>query len=192
MTTRTAILVVLGALFILGTAQPSSTDAQVFPYMAPQAPEFDDRGRSTESKPARDSYPENYSSVITPPRPSWDPGNQSAKPSGPRAAPRLDPKHRVAPQAPEFGSVPNRTPYGPVRPGPAAPVATAPGPPPAAAPQRLDCSQFPMLIAQARSEAEMRAQAVQYLTCLVQSGWDQNTAKNHVSSVIESSYRLMR
>jgi len=49
-----------------------------------------------------------------------------------------------------------------------------------------------MLIAQARSEEEMRNAARQYLTCLMQNGWDMETARKHVISVIETSYTYMR
>ena len=192
MVIATTVLVVLGALFIPATWQAPRTYAQVFPYMAPQAPEFDNQGRSMERKPDRNHYPENHSSVITPPKPSWEPRNHLTTPTRPQEGPRVDPTRRVSPQAPEFGSRPNRAPYGPPPPGQAAPAATAPGPPPSAAQPRLDCSRYPMLIAQARSEEEMRSQAVQYLTCLVNNGWDQNMARNHVITVIESAYRSTR
>jgi hypothetical protein len=189
---RRAVLVVVGTVFVLVTSQVPLTYSQVFPYMAPQAPEFDYQGRSLERTPAGNSYPENQSSVITPPTPNWEPKNHSTKRTRPQVAPPFDPTRRASPQAPEFGARPSRVPYGPPPPGPAAPMATAPGPPPAAAPPRLDCSQYPALIAQARSEVEMRQQAIQYLTCLVKNGWDQNTAKNHVISVIETAYRSTR
>jgi hypothetical protein len=190
---RIGVLVVVGAVFILASWQVPPAYAQVFPYMAPQAPEFDNQGRAIDRKPTRNHYPENQSSVIAPPKSSWEQGDHSTKRTQPQVGPRFDPARRAAPPAPEFGSRADRVPYAPPPPAQAAPVATAPGPPPPAAVQpRLDCSQFPMLIAQARSEAEMRQQAIQYLTCLVRNGWDQAAAKNHVISVIESAYRATR
>ncbi len=48
------------------------------------------------------------------------------------------------------------------------------------------------MIAQARSQAEMQMTARQFLTCLMQSGWNPDQAKQHVISVIESSSRTSR
>jgi len=48
-----------------------------------------------------------------------------------------------------------------------------------------------MLIAQARSEEEMRYQARMYLTCLMHSGLSADQARKHVISTIEMS-RLAR
>jgi len=57
---------------------------------------------------------------------------------------------------------------------------------------RPDCSQFPMMIARARSEPEMQMTARQYLTCLLKIGWNMEQARAQVISTIESTYRLAR
>ncbi len=70
--------------------------------------------------------------------------------------------------------------------------ASPPGPPPGQVQQRPDCTRYTMIIAHASSQQEMREAAREYLTCLLQSGWDMETARKQVISVIETSYTYMR
>ena len=78
-------------------------------------------------------------------------------------------------------------------PPPRTPAPSAPPQQPVTANQgRPDCSSYPMMIAQARSETEMRAVAQMYLTCLLKSGWNMEQARSHVITTIESTYRLAR
>lgn len=186
------------ALFIVGLLPESNLLAQDFPYSVPQAPEFDDRGNQIEPELAdtyaprkrskrRSEYtqPDNQTNLRTE-RPYTPNGPQSAmappkpRPEGPStgyaARPaRNEPGHNFQ-QAP-----------------PPPPVASAPPQQPTAATQgRPDCSRFPIMIAQARSEAEMRATAQMYLTCLLKSGWNMDQARNHVIMTIETTFRAAR
>jgi hypothetical protein len=215
-------LAAVSLLFIWGAALIPYAVAQEFPYLAPEAPEFDTQ--SSHAVPERVQRPEmrRPGPVQSAPRPR---PRRNDRPSILHRVPSNNssagPIGRSAPKAPTFGrrhrNGPHRNaprpqpgPYyaPPQRPSSAhpprqypgrqpAPPVTAnrggmPGAVPGAVQQRPDCSHYPMMIAQARSEGEMRSVARQFLTCLLRSGWSMDQAKTHVISVIETSYRYIR
>lgn len=169
--------------------------AQDFPYAVPQAPEFDTGNGLLPPGSIEEPAPDPR---MVPPAPSHSRRSRSSgerktdyravRPYVPRDTP---PPAMASPQSP------------PIPAGPQIPVTEAPqignpamastpaGPPPQMEP-RLDCSKFPMLIAQAKSDQEMQWTARLYLTCLVRSGWNENDAKKQVISTIEGTYRLAR
>jgi hypothetical protein len=192
MKTISLILLCLGLFLIIGLFQGPSLLAQDFPYSVPQAPEFDRRGNHIESAPA-----DNY-----------EPRKRSRRYSRHHSHSNETDLHSVRPYAPN-GPQPMVAPPQPYPAVPPAGYAARPAPspsphhtqaqpppvaqyPPAATQGRPDCSRYPMMIAQARSEAEMRGVAQMYLTCLLKSGWNMEQAKQHVITTIESTYRLAR
>ena len=189
MKTRSLIFSCLVFLLISGVFQEKRSLAQDFPYSVPQAPEFDRRGNHIESEPADNYTPRPRSGRNSEHNSS---GNEedlrSVRPYAPNGSqPMVAPPSQ--PAAPPAGYA--------TRPAPAPSpqqIQTPPPPaaqyPPAASQGRPDCSRFPMMIAQARSEAEMRGVAQMYLTCLLKSGWTMDQAKQHVITTIESTYRL--
>ena len=191
MKTRSLILSCLGFLLIIGVFQEKRSLAQDFPYSVPQAPEFDRRGNHVESEPADNYAPRTRSRRQAEHHLS---GNGEDLRSVRRYAPNGSQPMAAPPSQP---AVP---PAGyAARPAPAPPpqqIQTPPPPaaqyPPAANQGRPDCSGYPMMIAQARSEAEMRGVAQMYLTCLLKSGWTIDQAKNHVIMTIETTYRAGR
>lgn len=215
-------LAAVSLLFIWGATLIPYAVAQEFPYLAPEAPEFDTQ--STRAVPGRVQRPEmgRPGPIQSAPRPR---PQSNDRPSILHRVPSNDssagPIGRSAPKAPTFGRRYRDRPHRNVRrpepapyyappqppsstypprqyPGPqqAPPVAAnrggMPAPVPGAVQQRPDCSHYPMMIAQARSEGEMRTVARQFLTCLLRSGWNMDQAKKHVISVIETSYRYIR
>jgi hypothetical protein len=200
------------ALFVIGLLPELNLLAQDFPYSVPQAPEFDDRGNHVEPDPA-DTYaprkrskrrsenaqPDNQTDLRTV-RPYASNGPQSAMtPPKPRPeVPITGYAARPARNEPgyDFQPAPTRPPAASAPPSSVSappPVAAAPPQRPIAATQgRPDCSRFPMIIAQARSEAEMRATAQMYLTCLLKNGWNMDQARNHVIMTIETTFRAAR
>jgi hypothetical protein len=180
--------------------------AQDFPYSVPQAPEFDNNGSGSanlsgqQDRPSkRPYYPQreeekvDYRSV----RP-YAPQDGQYQP--PAQAPRQElasPAHRnVAPapnnQAPsrDYGRAPVVNPEAyeprPVRtPATARPAQPQPN-------ERPDCTMYPMIIAQSRSEQEMQMAAKRYLGCLMENGWAMEQARMHVISTIENTYKLTR
>jgi hypothetical protein len=192
MKTISLIFLCLGLFLITGMFQGPGLLAQDFPYSVPQAPEFDRRGNHIESAPADSYEPRRRSRRHSR---HHSPGNEtdlrSVRPYAPNG-----PQPMVAPPQP-YPAVP---PAGYAsRPAPAPSqhhTQTPPSPPaqqsPAAYQGRPDCSRYPMMIAQARSEAEMRGVAQMYLTCLLKSGWNMDQAKRHVIMTIESTYRSAR
>lgn len=201
---------VIGGVVAAATIMVCSAMCQDFPYLVPEAPEFDSRGNLMRSAPA--------------PIPQQQEVEPSVRTEPPRAAPTFanppktqlpDEKHRQRAERPEAP----RTPYSYGSTREAAPAGVAPAPrhipprvaqpnpspvpyqqgamaPPdprqAAIPERPDCSEYPARIAYARSEGEMQTVARYYLGCLMQTGWDQETAKRHVTSVVDSWYRTAR
>lgn len=182
---------------------PAQLDAQEFPYVAPSAPEFDGRGNllreASRPNPRLSSNPQ---STVPSKAPVRLEAPTSINSTG--ASSSSPPKPVVAPQIPGYGgpqdstSRPPRQASFPQYPDSrqtatgSAPLASKPTqslPKPA---QGVDCSQFPMLIANSRSEAEMQVTARRYLTCLIQNGWNMDQARQHVISTIESTYRLAR
>jgi hypothetical protein len=183
----------IGAVIVLVFTMCQATFAQDFPYAVPQAPEFDTGNSMLPPATVEEPAPE--------PK-SYQP--QQRKRSRSSGEPRTDyrtVRPYVPQETPPVSSYPQPTqPYQPPQPpaaahpqaGHPAVASTPPGPPPQMEQQRLDCSKFPMLIAQARSEQEMQWQARLYLTCLVRSGWTEEQAKQQVISTIESTFRLAR
>ncbi|MGO9122394.1 MAG: hypothetical protein ACLQPD_32870 [Desulfomonilaceae bacterium] len=190
------------ALFFIGLLSELNLLAQDFPYSVPQAPEFDDRGKHIEPEPAdtyaprkrskrRSDYteqdnqtdlrtvrpyaPNGPKSAVAPPKP---------RPDGPSAGYAARPARNEPGY--DFQSSPP-TAYAPP------PAASRPPQQPIAATQgRPDCSSYPMMIAQASSEAEMRATAQMYLACLLKNGWNMDQARNHVIMTIETTYGAAR
>jgi len=198
-----AFSIILMAL-ILGFS--SAAVAQDFPYSVPQAPEFDDRGNTTaapsyatqdgsELKRQLRRQEEDKTDYRTV-RP-YMPQDGEEQPVGRRqrqeiaapnqrlVAPKTEnyrppqdnPSVQVNPEA--YNQTPVRTPA----------VARQA---PAKAEERLDCTMFPMIIAQSRSDPEMQNAARHYLTCLLKSGWNMEQARAQVISTIESTYKLTR
>jgi hypothetical protein len=182
------ILLCLGILLLLGCFQDDAVHSQDFPYVVPQAPEFDGQGSQVDSlsaypdaprkrsKRRADSYSSNGQTDVRSIRPyvpqeTQAPATSVRAPNGPVSAP-----------AQGYGSPPPQT----------APIAAVPSQPPAQAQQRPDCSRFPMMIAQARSEQEMQNAARMYLTCLLHSGWSMEQARQHVITTVEATYRAAR
>ena len=188
MKTLSLIFLCLGFFLIIGMFLEPGLLAQDFPYSVPQAPEFDRRGNHVESAPADNYEPRRrvrrHSEHVAP---SNETEFRSVRPYTPNG-----PQPMVAPSQPR----PEVPPVGhAARPAPAPHQIQTPPPPPAQPqpPQgRPDCSQYPMMIARASSEAEMRGVAQMYLTCLLKSGWNMEQARSHVITTIESTYRLAR
>jgi hypothetical protein len=59
-------------------------------------------------------------------------------------------------------------------------------------PQQLDCSHYPIKIANARTQVEMQQIARYFLTCLMQNGWSQKQATEYVINTIESTFKVGR
>ncbi len=171
----------LVGLVVLWAASPAHT--QVFPYSAPQAPEFDQNGNPTPSGRVEKAQPEPE------PAPQVQPNGgakdqvdyRSVRPYAPQEPPGPGYSPRRSKKASNQGQYmpPNRV----------TPSSAAPSPQPQPGP-RPDCSQFPMLIARSQSEAEMQITAKRYLACLLQNGWQMDQAKQQVIATIESTYRL--
>jgi hypothetical protein len=214
---RTAVAAV-SLLCIWGAVLIPNSIAQEFPYLAPEAPEFDRQGVYVGSGRAEEpgtSAPA-PAEVAPPAKPRRNNHAGTLQPVPPSSS-AVGPIGRSAPKAPTFGSrarsAPHRNTYrraptsryaprrrAPTRQTPrqyagprhGPPMASRPGAVPGAVGQAPDCTQYPMMIAQARSEGEMRMVARQYLTCLLRNGWSMAQAKKHVISVIETSYRYIR
>lgn len=187
---RVGMVFLLAALFVFSCAFSGETFGQDFPYAVPQAPEFDTGGSMLppasveEPAPASKTQPSSHrrSKSSKEPKPDYgtvrpyvphDEGPQMASPQVPQAP--IVPAPQIQP--PQIGNP--------------AVASTPPGPPPQMAPQ-LDCSRFPLLLAQAKSDQEMQWTARLYLTCLIRSGWSEDQAKQQVINTIESTYRLAR
>jgi hypothetical protein len=186
---RAGMFFLVGAVFVLVLGLCQTTFAQDFPYAVPQAPEFDTGGGVLPPALAEEPVPE--------------PKFQQPQPSQ-RKRSRSSTEHKTdyrtvrpyvpqdtQPPAPSYSQVPQPPISSPPQMGNPAVASTPPGPPPQMQ-QRLDCSKFPMLIAQAKSDQEMQWTARLYLTCLVRSGWNEEQAKQQVVNTIESTYRLAR
>jgi hypothetical protein len=201
--TRIVFMAVVSFLHIMLIAEVRGQD---FPYLAPSAPEFDGRGNLVReaAKPSQ-SLSANAPSKT----PSQTPMRIEAPytpytHNGSTSSPNTATKPVTAPRAPGYGGSQDASPRPPrqasVPPSPDYQQATrSPSPSASSLPQpqsqpmqRQDCSQFPMLIANCRSEAEMQMTARRYLTCLIQNGWNMDQARQHVISTIESTYRLAR
>jgi hypothetical protein len=167
--------------------------AQNFPYAVPQAPEFDERGRTFQNAP------DNSPREISPP-PMVPQTRQSNAPKDKMDFRNVRPyTQQEQPQyEPEMNQVPNYS----------QPMQQAPQQKRTRKPQeqyqnpatqqqmqsagRPDCTQYPMLIARSQSEAEMQMTAKKYLSCLLENGWQMDQAKQHVIATIESTFKLTR
>jgi len=198
------ILLCLGILLLLGCFQDDAVHSQDFPYVVPQAPEFDGEGSQVDSQPGypdvprkrskrrADSYSSNGQTDVRSIRPyvpqeTQVPAAVVRSPNEPMSTPGQGygtPSARSPMSTPGqgYGSPPTQTP----------PVASVPSQSPAQSQQRPDCSRYPMMIAQARSEQEMQNAARMYLTCLLQSGWSMEQARQHVITTVETTYRAGR
>jgi hypothetical protein len=177
----------LGALLVIALGSLQAARSQDFPYSVPQAPEFDDRGNAVDSRDADSSAPRARSRRQGSMQ-SADTGvdYRTVRPY----APQPGPQQISVPAAPSVGPIPFRP--SAQGPGPQ-PSESGPGaPPPPQAQAMPDCSHFPQIIAQSRSEQDMQVAAREYLTCLLQSGWNMELAKKHVIGTIETTYRLAR
>ncbi len=204
--TRYVVGIFLVAVLVaLGSGLCQRAEAQDFPYMVPQAPEFDDRGTPVQSSDADSSGSRhrlrrgNYPQAV---EVRSDPENRvdyrTERPYVPRTGPRSAAMPPTNGQA-ELASPPQAhypTPAS-TRPQsrrtarnqpPQQPTAPPQGPPPG----QLDCSRFPQVIAQASSDGEMQLAAREYLTCLLRTGWNQELARKQVIATIETAYKLAR
>jgi len=181
------------------------TMAQDFPYIAPEAPEFDSRGNPmerTSQKPFStgrqlERHPTatgNFMRSETLPLQLDRFHEESSTATGSLSSPQA-PIYSRAPESPSKPSGPMSFPESPgnnaarVRP----PAATSPSPGTSFQPQeRSDCSEYPILLAGARSENEMQFNARRYLTCLMQNGWSMDQARQQVINTIESAARVAR
>ncbi len=183
---------------VFGVAGEGKLYAQVFPYAAPKAPEFDTNGdvvsQSYENTPA----PQSARSVERAPadesrvKPAVAPTRYGV-PMAPEVAPRRHSSRRtrdyseptttqaVASRQPAAPPQSYSQPYGPpsATPGP-------PGPAPVQGSMVPDCSNYPMMLARAGSKQELQSVARHFLTCLLQSGWNMDSARKHVISTIET------
>ena len=199
----------VGGVLALATIMASSALCQDFPYLVPEAPEFDARGNLQRSSPAPQSQQEVGPSVRTEPPRTAPTFANPPKTQIPRENQRYRSERREAPRTPSYygstreptpaavGPAPRQVPPQVAQPNPNQPPyqqgpVGMPDPRQAAIPQRPDCSEYPTRIAYARTEGEMQTVARYYLGCLMQTGWDQETAKRHVTSVVDSWYRTTR
>jgi hypothetical protein len=197
------VFVFVGLFALWGGVACRGAVAQEFPYAVPQAPEFDSNGSpvdSSQSEPAPPPAPRKRS-----PHPYQSPEQTGVDPRAARPNPQASPswgKHRQRESAVDYRAVrpyvspeapPPRRVRQPPAPAQAYPPPGVPGPAMASTPPQAqmqgvpDCSQYPMMIAQAQSEPERQMVARQFLTCLLRSGWTMEQAKNHVISTYETS-----
>jgi len=187
-------------LVLVNLVSSATLFGQDFPYLAPQAPEFDVRGNLIPSSPSETrgtNYNRQSEKNIFSNNQPLD-SNYIKPGKAPFAAPSAPGLDNFQNQPLSDGRASNASAppaqRNPVRqerqssPGIQSSVEQGPSGGKAVS----DCSLFPVMIAQARSQAEMQMTARQFLTCLMQSGWNADQAKQHVISVIESSSRASR
>ena len=184
------LLTVLLFFLMLGISEDRCA-AQDFPYMVPEAPEFDSTGSvgktPTASPPVEQKKPVQSNPGVFKPKletgamiptqvPEAPLSNNEYYPQPPRSGPVRGPSVESPPVSPS--AQPQR------------PVASVPqrGPGAGTHPQS-DCSEFPMLIARSKSDTEMQMTARHYLTCLIQGGWTMDQAREQVIRTIETAYR---
>lgn len=183
-------LTVLLVFLTLGISEDRCA-AQDFPYMVPEAPEFDSPGSvgktPTESPTIEQKKPFQSNPGVFKPKLETGAMIPTQVPEAPLSS------NEYYPQPPRSGpvrgpSVENQ-PVSPVNPT-QRPVASVPqqGSSTGTRPQS-DCSEFPMLIARSKSDTEMQMTARHYLTCLIQGGWTMEQAREQVIRTIETAYR---
>jgi hypothetical protein len=192
------IFLCLGLVLIIGVYQEPRLLAQDFPYSVPQAPEFDRRGNHVESAPADTYVPRKRSK-----RHSEYPGDQAdlraVRPYVPNEPQPMVAPPQPRPEVPPGGYAARSAPATPPNQMQAPPPHHPPAPSAAMQQQpvnatqgRPDCARYPVMIAQARSEMEMRATAQMFLTCLLKNGLTMEQARNYVIMTIETNYRAAR
>ncbi|MEW6350883.1 MAG: hypothetical protein AB1646_17635 [Thermodesulfobacteriota bacterium] len=176
MMVRVLLYVTAGLCFLCGPVLLQWSYAQEFRYQVPRAPEFDARGNVVGPSPAAEHASRNASHARAARAHAGDPSGPPGIPARARRASAPAGTAVNAPRGPIMA-----TPSG----GPA-PMAAA-NPQPGARPQGTpDCSRFPMMLANYRSDAEMKAIAVQFRDCLIMNGWDQQRAVAHVITTLET------
>ncbi|MCL5124337.1 MAG: hypothetical protein M1511_07555 [Deltaproteobacteria bacterium] len=187
MRSHSRILILLFLVFV-GFSPFNSVEPQDFPYLAPAAPELDNAGSPLKG-PSKSGTQTGIGPKIAPFEPEtlknfgFGASNQASEE---RAAANPPTRSNHRPTAPANGS-----PKPPMRQEPQD-MSTARRDAPVKQPRTVDCSQYPMLIANARSQAEMQITARYYLTCLLQQGWLMENAKAQVIQTIESVTRGAR
>ncbi len=200
-------IILMAVIMAFGSGLYQRAQAQDFPYMVPQAPEFDDRGTALQSsegdtsaprpRSTRSSYPNagevrsdresrvDYRSV-RPYAPKTGPRSAGIAPMNGRAELSSPPQaHYPTPAStrPHLRQTARHQPQRPEQPSAL---------PPGVQPGQLDCSRFPQVIAQAPNDAEMQLAAREYLTCLLRTGWNMEMARKHVIATIQTAYKLVR
>jgi hypothetical protein len=182
---KLGILVIsISLLFMVGVLVADPASSQQFPYAVPEAPEFDSEGNHVEQG-VRAKKQKRRSLRRRGPRSG---SRYAVNNNAPQ--PRVRTRAPAAPVAPRSGVSPRPAYRRPAV--PAQPVVSRPTPPPNQVRRRQDCSRYPMMIANSRSEAQMRMTARQYLTCLINDGWNMDQAKTQVVSTIQTAYRPLR
>ncbi len=187
-------ILILIFVALLGFSAFDCVEPQDFPYLAPVAPEFEGgvpqlRGPS-KSQPQSGSGPkiapvtaETMKNFGFGPPTETDQDQVVSNPPSPSNYPTPPTNWSDRNHAPSRSNVRREPPpvAGPTRQNG-----------PIQQPQRVDCSQYPGLIANARSEAEMQITARYYLTCLLQQGWIMENARTQVIQTIEAAVRSNR
>jgi hypothetical protein len=194
-----AIIICVSTIVI----QSPPISAQDFPYLAPEAPEFDGRGTMVRNPARAEQLPKQRNQGATQ-QPSGLRVEPPSIPSAPFAGGQLKGHPVAAPRVPLYEGPSEASQRSTRQTSPSQaydyqePVNRKPSPAPTATkpqPQmteRQDCSQFPILIANSRSDAEMQFTARRFLTCLMDNGWNADQARQQVISIIESTYRPPR
>ncbi len=188
--------IAVGLVVMLQGAFPADLPAQEFPYIVPMAPEFNSSGELVRpDRSATGRSRRRYRAPSAPPVAPSSGNYRRPRPYAPPPSEELVYPQPMNPPAPQYAQPPQRP--RAVAPVPQRPPAVASAPPTGAVPSSVqqqgpprtpDCSGYPMLIANARSDAEMQTAAREYLTCLMMNGWPQEQAKKHVIGVIETAY----
>lgn len=190
--------ILAGFVLVFGVVGVGDVCAQVFPYAAPRAPEFDANGdpivQQSGNDPAPQSAPTTQRAPAqeSPVTPAVAP-TTSGVPMAPEVIPRRPPsrKKRARRRRAESQPVASRRPPAPPQEYPQPygppPAATAnPGQAPVQGNAVPDCSNYPMMLARAGNKREMQSIARHFLTCLLKSGWTMESARKHVISTIET------
>jgi hypothetical protein len=174
-------------LALWGVGAFDYAESEDFPYLVPVAPEVDNGGPQIRG-PGKSNNNEKKGPRITPLTPEAIKNFDFAPPTHDYEAP-------VASKPPSTKQgTPSRSLSRPAvdRDAPRPTRGPRQHGTPAQQPNRVDCSQYPAMIANARSEAEMQITARYYLTCLLQNGWPMENAKAQVIQTVEAVTRANR
>lgn len=186
------IILIIAALS--GFSAVDCVESQDFPYLAPVAPEFDGSGVVQTRGPSK--APSSFGTG-----PKLSPITPEAMKNFGFAPPSNNAEEQVVSNQPSSnypppstnGSAPSQTPpRSTVRRDPSPTAGPRQQNGPTQQPARVDCSQYPAIIANAKSEAEMQVTARYYLTCLMQDGWPMENARAQVIQTIEAAFRANR